>query len=103
MAAGGDVDKLGRDADVVAVLAHAALDDVADAEILADLLVMDGFTAVDERGIARNHIKPAQLRQRGDDVLADAFGKIFLLRLTGEIDERQDRDRGTVERRERRV
>ena len=41
MAAGGDVDELGGDAHMVAVLAHAALDDVADAELLADLLVMD--------------------------------------------------------------
>ncbi len=101
--AGGHVDELGRDADVVAVLAHAAFDDVADAELFADLLVVDGFLLVDERGIPRDHIEPAQLRQRGDDVLADAFGKIFLLRLAGEIGKRQHRNRGAIERRERRM
>ena len=43
--------------------------------------MVNGLALVDERGIARDHVEPAQLRQRGDDVLADAFGKIFLLRL----------------------
>ena len=101
--AGGHVDELGGDADVVAVLAHAAFDDVADAELLADLLVVDGFLLVDERGIPRDHIEPAQLRQRGDDVLADAFGKIFLLLLAGQVGKRQHRDRGAIERRQRRM
>ena len=81
MAAGGDIDELGGDAHVIAILAHAAFDDVADAEFFADLLQMDGFALVGERGVAGDHIEPAQLRQRGDDVLADAFGKIFLLGL----------------------
>ena len=98
--AGGDVDELGGDAHMVAVLAHAAFDDIADAELLADLLVMDGFALVDERGIPRDHIEPAQLRQRGDDVLADAFRKIFLLGLAGDIGKRQHRDRRAIERRE---
>jgi hypothetical protein len=101
--AGGDVDELGRDADVVAVLAHAAFDDVVDAELFADSLVVDGFLLVNERGVPRDHIEPAQLGQRGDDVLADAFGKIFLLRLAGEIGKGQHRNRGAVERRKWRV
>jgi len=42
---------------------------------------MDGFALVDERRVARDHEEPAQLGQRGDDVLADAIGKILLLRI----------------------
>ena len=38
MTAGDDVVQLRGDADMVAVLAHRALDDIADAELLADLL-----------------------------------------------------------------
>ena len=88
---------------MVAVLAHAAFHDVADAELIADLLVVDGFSPVAERGIPRDHIEPAQLRQRGDDVLADAFRKIFLLRLAAEIGKGQHRNRRAIERRELRV
>ena len=43
VAAGGDIVELGGDAHMVAFLAHRALDDVADAELLADLLQVDGF------------------------------------------------------------
>ena len=39
-------------------------------------------------------IEPAQLRQRGDDVLADAVGEIFLLGLAAHVDEGQDGDGG---------
>ena len=44
-------------------------------------------------------IEPAQFRQRGDDVFADAVGEIFLLRLAAHVDERQHGDGGTVEQR----
>ena len=36
------------------------------------------------------------LRQRRDDVLADAVGEIFLLRIAGHVGERKDRDGGPV-------
>ena len=38
MAAGGDVIELNRDAHALAALAHAAFEDIADAEFLGDLL-----------------------------------------------------------------
>ena len=69
--------------------AHAALDHVADAEFLGDLLQVDGLALVDERGIARDHEEPAQLGQRGDDVFADAVGKILLRRIAAHVVERQ--------------
>ena len=99
--AGSDIVQLRGDADMVAILAHGALDDIADAEFLADLLQVHRLALVDEGGVAGDHIEPAQLRQRGDDVLADAFGEIFLLGFAGDVGERQHGDRGTIERRQR--
>src|SRR5208283_410855 len=98
MAAGGDVVELRRDADAIAALAHAALDHVADADVLGDLLQGDGLALVDERRVARDHVEPAQLGQRGDDVLADPVREIFLLRFAAQVDERQHRDGGPVRR-----
>jgi hypothetical protein len=75
LVAGHHIVELGGDADMVAVLAHASLDDIADAELLADLLQMHRLALVGEGGVAGDDIEPAQLRQRCDDVLADAFGE----------------------------
>jgi hypothetical protein len=61
VAAGGDVVELHRDAHAVADLAHAALNHIADAELLGDLLHMDGIALVDERRVARDDEEPAQL------------------------------------------
>jgi len=38
----------GRDPHTIATLAHAALDDIADAKLLGDLLHVDGLALVDE-------------------------------------------------------
>ena len=92
MAAGGDIVELRRDAHAVAALADAALDHIADAELLGDLFHVDGLALVDERRVARDHEEPAQLRQRGDDVLADAVGEILLLRIAAHVGERQHGD-----------
>src|SRR5438105_587443 len=75
VAAGRDVVKLSRNAYALALLAHAALDHIVDTEFLGDLLQVNGFALVGERGVARDHEEPAQLGQRRDDVFADAVGK----------------------------
>ena len=100
VAAGGDVVELRRDAHAVAALAHAALDHIADAEFLGDLLHVDGLALVDERRVARDHEEPAQLGQRGDDVLADAVGEILLLRIAAHVGEGKHRDGGPVGQRQ---
>jgi hypothetical protein len=99
MAAGGDRIELGGDSHAIARLADAALHDIAHAEFAADLGEMDGAVLVDERGVAGDHVDPAQPRQRRDDVLADAVGKVFLLGLAAHVDEGQDGDAQAVERR----
>ena len=55
---------------------------------------------VDEGRVARDDEEPAQLRQRGDDVLADAVGEIILLRLAAHVGEGQHGDRGPVGQRQ---
>ena len=96
MAAGGDVVELHGDPHPAAILAHAALDDIADTEVFGDLFQVYGFALVGERGVARDHEEPAQLREPGDDVLADAVGKIILLDLAAHVDEGKHGDRGSV-------
>jgi hypothetical protein len=103
VAAGSHVVELGGDADAVASLAHAALHHVADAELLGDLLHMDGLALVDERGIARDHEEPTQLGQRRDDVLANAVGKILLLRIPAHVDEGKHGYRRPVRQRQGRA
>ena len=48
VASSGDVVELCGYAKAVATLAHTALDDIADAEFLGELLHMDGLALVDE-------------------------------------------------------
>jgi hypothetical protein len=72
MAAGGHVVELRRDAHALAQFAHAALEHIADAEFLGDLLDVNGLALVGERGIAGDHEEPTQFGQRRDDVFADA-------------------------------
>src|SRR5690348_13347106 len=63
------LDQLGGDAQTIARLAHAALDDIVNAELSPDLADVDGLTLVDEARIARDHKQPLDARQAGDDVL----------------------------------
>jgi hypothetical protein len=103
VAAGGNVIELCRDAHAVAVPADAAFDHVADPELGADLLDVDGFAPVDERRVARDHEESAQLGKRGDDVLADAVGEISLLGIIAHVDEGQHGDGGPVGQRQGRL
>ena len=98
-----DVVELRRDAHAVAVLAHAAFDHIADAELVGDLLHVDGLALVDKRRVARDHEEPAQLGQRRDDVLADAVGEILLLRIAAHVGEGKHGDGGPVGQRQRRA
>ena len=94
MPAGRRVDELGGDPDPSARFAHAPLEDVAHAEALTDLAEVDVLALEGEGGIAGDHEKPRKLRERGDDVLRDAVGEIFLLRVAAHVVERQHGDRG---------
>ncbi len=95
-----------RDIDmhVLFVEAHAALHDVAHAELGADGRDIDRPAGVELRGLARDHAQGRHPRQVVDEVVGDAAGKprvgaaIAALGREGKHDHRRDRLR-----RERRV
>src|SRR6516162_3023976 len=99
MGAGGRIDKLAADAHPLPGPAHAALENIADTKLAADLLWVDGFSFIGECGIAGDDEKPAPFRQRSDDVLGDAVDEIFLLEIAAHVLKRQDGDRRPVARR----
>src|SRR3954466_16255269 len=101
MAAGRYVVELRGDADLIAAPAHAAFDDVAHAEIARDLVDVNRAAFVDKRRVAGDDEEPAQLRERGDDVLADPVGEILLGTIAAHVDEGQHGDTGSVAEQQR--
>src|SRR5437588_7294772 len=89
MCPGFSVYELRIDAHTVLVTLHRALKDIANAELLADLLGVDALAFVSKRGVARDDKAVADARKLGGEVLGDAVGKIVLGRIAGEIGERQ--------------
>ena len=92
MVAGRAVDQLRGDAHAGARLAHAAFEDVSDAELARRVLDVDLLALETERRVARDDRQRRNLRQIGDDVLADPVAEIFLLRISAHILERQHAD-----------
>lgn len=72
--------------------AHASFEHVTDAELAGDLFGAEALVLVDETGIAPDHPKPPEPRQRGDDVLGDAVGKVRLFLVVADIGKWQDRN-----------
>jgi len=93
------VDQLAGDPDPPAGLADAALEDVPDAEFLADLLHPDRLALVGECGVAGDDEQPRDLRQVGDDVLGDSVAEVLLLRVAAHVVEGQHDDGGPLCRR----
>jgi hypothetical protein len=87
MRAGGRVDQLRGNPDPPAGFAHRAFEDITHAEFAADLLHVDGLTLVRKRRVAGDDKQPADARERSDDLLDHAVGKIFLLRVAAHIGE----------------
>src|SRR6516225_7435541 len=77
--AGFGLDQLRCDAQTITALADAAFEDIAHAELAADLFYADGAALVGKTRIERDNKEPPQLGQRGGDVLDHAVGKNFLL------------------------
>ena len=97
------IDELRGDAHPVSGLAHAALDDIGDAERAANVLDLRRLALVMERRCAADHEQRAESDELGDDLVGDAVGEIVLLRVVREIGERQHGDRGLVGQRQGRV
>src|SRR5436190_17789524 len=100
MSARHRIDQLGGNPNPVATLAYRAFQHIAHAQFAADPLYVDRLALVGEARIASDHEQPADAGKRSDDLLDDAVGEIFLLRVAAHILKRQYRDRWLVRKRE---
>src|SRR5262245_18576773 len=66
------LDQLPGDAHPPAGFAHRAFEHIADAELAADLLHVDGLALVREARITGDDKEPTDARERGDDLLDHA-------------------------------
>ena len=86
------VDEMHADAQPVAVLAHAAAQDVLDAELLAEGAEIVVGAEVEGHG-ARDHAQLMDARERVDQLLGHPIAEMTLIARGTEIGERQHRDR----------
>ena len=90
------IDELAGDAQAVARPAHASLDHIADTQLAPDLLHVHGPALVGEARIPCDDEQVAEVSQGSDDVLHNAVGKIFLLRIAAQVLKRHHRNRRPV-------
>ena len=88
------VNELRYDSKLVAVLADAAFDHVADAQFFSDLPDIDGPTLVSEGGTAGDHHQVREARERRDDVFGYPVTQIAEVLVRAEIIERKHGDGG---------
>ena len=79
MIAGFGVDELHVDAHAVSAALNAALEDIADVQLAADLLQIDGFALVGEGGVAPDHDGAPYARKIGREALRDPVDEMLLL------------------------
>ena len=86
------LDQLRRDADLVAGLAHAALQDVRDVELLRHFLDVDLLALELEGRGARGNPQIGELRQQVQQLFRQAVREVFLVLARAHVRERQHRD-----------
>ena len=87
------VDQLHVDSHLALIALDRTLQYVADAKLLADLPCVNILALESEGGVARDHEGAAQAGKPGGEIFRDAVGEIILIRIAGEICERQHDDR----------
>src|SRR5437764_7817014 len=83
----GCIDELGGDADLIARLAHAALEDGGDVEFFPDGGYVLVLALERERRGARGHVQARYLRQQVQQLLAQPVGEVLLLLVGAEVDQ----------------
>ena len=76
---GLSVNELNVDAHAVPAALNAALEDIADVQVAADLLQIDGFALVRESGAAPDHVQASKPRKIGSQALRDPVDEMLLL------------------------
>ena len=80
MRAGFGIDQLRVHPNLVTGPPHAAFEDIANAELAADLLYVDRLALVGKSGVAGDHEAAGDPRQIGRQIVGDPVGEIFLVR-----------------------
>ena len=75
------VDQLRVHPNLIASAPHAPFEDIADAELTADLSRVDGFALVGKCRIPGDHKAPGNARKVGGEIFGDAVGEVFLVRV----------------------
>jgi hypothetical protein len=101
MRAAERIDQLPGDTNATACFAHSSFEDIADAQLAADLLYIYRLAFVGETRIAGDDEEPADARQCSDDLLDHPIREIFLFGITTHIGEGQHGDRRLVGKRKR--
>src|SRR5271157_1520060 len=90
------VNELPGDTHTTTRLANTAFEHVPHSKLAPNLLDVDSFAFVGEARVTCDDEQRLKARQRSDDVLYHAVGKIFLFRIAAHILEWEHRDRGFV-------
>ena len=65
--------------DLIASPPHTAFEDIANAELAADLLCVDGLTLLGKRRVVRDHEASRDPGEIGGQIIGDPIGEILLL------------------------
>jgi len=95
---GFGIDQLGVDADLRARPLDASFENIAHPQLAADLFGIYWFALVAEGGVAGDHKAAPDARDIGRQVIGNAVGEVFLLRVVAEIGEREHDNRKTWRR-----
>ena len=90
------LDELPGDPYAVAVFSDAALKYITYTELASNLAHIHVAPFVAEARVARDHEKPFQPRETGEDVFDDPISEVFLFRIAAHVEEGEDGDRRFV-------
>ena len=88
-----EVDKLDVHAHAISASLNAALEDIADVQLAADLLQINRLALVSEGGVAPDHNGAAYAREVGRQALRNPIDEMLMGSVAANIGEGQDDDR----------